>query len=172
MWATFSSSLRAICMGCMAARLRHRKPRVCARVDFVFGSCFPFAIPKLAGLSSNITSPVSALDPANELRAANSIVQANMKQLHITLSALFYIRGHCLLATAICPIEGSRCDVKSSLGRTCSPLPLTLSLSTLVYGSCDAGKTVHNSGEPLLPLPHTTLGAMQTPALLNPLLSL
>jgi hypothetical protein len=60
----------------------------------------------------------------NELRAINSVIDCNLPSLHITLSSLFFIRGHCLMAIAICPIASQH---------------------TIVYGSCDAGRTVVNT---------------------------
>ena len=58
---------------------------------------------------------------SNELRAINAIIDQNLTELHITLTALFLIRGHAVCAIAICPIAGS---------------------ATCVYGSPDAGKCV------------------------------
>lgn len=57
----------------------------------------------------------------NELRAINAVSQQNMNKLHITLTAVFHTRGHCIMAIAECPIQ---------------------SQETLVSGSADAGKTL------------------------------
>ena len=64
----------------------------------------------------------------NELRAINAIVDCNIEKIHVTLTALFHIRGHRIMAVAQCPIDGSQ---------------------TLVYGSDDLGKTVWNKDEGL-----------------------
>jgi len=61
---------------------------------------------------------------SNEHRAINAIVECNVKGLHITLSSLSYIRGNCIMAIAIVPVDG---------------------LKTLVYGSCDAGHSFETS---------------------------
>ncbi len=63
---------------------------------------------------------------SNELRALNAVVDCNISELHVTLSTLFSIRGHVIMAIAICPISGQQ---------------------SLVYGSCDAGKSIVNSNQ-------------------------
>jgi hypothetical protein len=57
---------------------------------------------------------------AREIVAMNAVIAANFPQLHLSLTALYLIRGHCVIATAVAPLfEGS-----------------------LIYGSADAGKNV------------------------------
>ena len=62
----------------------------------------------------------------NELRAIRSVRQCHIPFLHTTLSGLFYIHGYHVMAIALAPIRGKH---------------------SLVYGSSDAGKTVHNKSE-------------------------
>ena len=59
---------------------------------------------------------------ANEIRGMNAIIQADLPHLHTTLTALFYIQGHCIIATAFAPLQDSQ---------------------TLVYGSSDGSDTIH-----------------------------
>lgn len=58
---------------------------------------------------------------SNEIRAMNAVIDAGLPSLHTTLSALLYVHGQRIMATAIAPIQG---------------------LTTLVYGSSDGGKHV------------------------------
>jgi len=51
----------------------------------------------------------------------NAVIDAGLPSLHTTLSALLYVHGQRIMATAIAPIQG---------------------LTTLVYGSSDGGKHV------------------------------
>ncbi len=60
---------------------------------------------------------------ANEIRAANALLQCGMPTLHVSMSALHYWQGHCVIATALMPIGED----------------------TLVYGSNDAYRTIHDS---------------------------
>lgn len=59
----------------------------------------------------------------NEIKSASALIACNIPRLHTTLSAVFRIKGHCIVATALAPV-----------GRR-----------TLVYGSDDAGDTVRKT---------------------------
>lgn len=59
-----------------------------------------------------------------EITHMNAVIDASIPQLHTTLSAVFYVRGHRVYATALAPLSGK---------------------TSLVYGSDDAGLTVRNS---------------------------
>ena len=50
---------------------------------------------------------------------------ASVPHLHTTLTCLFYIDGRCIIATALAPLNGTH---------------------SLVYGSCDAAKTISKTG--------------------------
>jgi hypothetical protein len=44
---------------------------------------------------------------ANEMRAQNALIECGVQHLHTTLSCMFMIGGHVLIATAIAPIASS-----------------------------------------------------------------
>ena len=83
---------------------------------------------------------------ANEIRAMNNIIDTNVAHLHITLTAMFYIHGRCVIATALAPLKGQE---------------------TLAYGSCDAAKhiakkegiagVIHKLAEKLRLKPHNVI---------------
>lgn len=100
-WATLSSNTRSIKRASMAMSSPRRKPHPmnCVRVHLLFLLMFSVLLPG----------------------AINAVIDTNVTDLHITLTSLHFIRGHCVMAIAICPIQGSL---------------------TLVSGSCDAGKSV------------------------------
>ena len=58
---------------------------------------------------------------ANEIRAMNAVIATQVPHLHTTLSVLFRIGAHVVIATALAPI----------------------SAETLCYGSGDAARTIH-----------------------------
>jgi hypothetical protein len=58
---------------------------------------------------------------SNEIRSMNSVIELNIPHLHLTLTAMFYIQGHAVIATALAPLKGEQ---------------------TLSYGSSDGGWTM------------------------------
>ncbi len=88
---------------------------------------------KFANIASEQTKTMFSNDEslaqkaaANEIRAMNAVIDADIPHLHITLTTLIYVQGRCLIATAIAPLDGQ---------------------NTLAYGSCDAAKTIKKQGK-------------------------
>jgi len=59
----------------------------------------------------------------NEIRAATALIQCRVQHLHTTLTSAIRLHGHCVIATALAPINNS----------------------TLVLGSDNAGRVLHDS---------------------------
>ncbi len=58
---------------------------------------------------------------ANNIRAINAMIDVGIPKLHASLSAMYYVKGRCVLAVAIAPVQAP---------------------DTLVYGSCDGAMTI------------------------------
>ncbi len=55
-----------------------------------------------AGLYGN--DGLAQKSAANELRAMDALIRCGEPLLHTTLTALVFVRGHCVVATALAPI--------------------------------------------------------------------
>jgi hypothetical protein len=64
----------------------------------------------------------------NEITSMNAVVDCGLYHIHTTLTAVFFIRGFSIIATATVPIAGE---------------------DTLVLGSSDGGKTMHHDNDEL-----------------------
>jgi len=59
----------------------------------------------------------------NEIRCGNALLQLRLSSLHLSMMVCHRVHGHAIITTALIPITGD----------------------SLVYGSCDAARTVHRS---------------------------
>lgn len=87
-----------------------------------------------------------AKSAACEIRAMRAVQRAHLPYIRTTLSALLFVRGWVVLATAFAPIV-SRTQASPESAQVASIYPNLASRTTLVYGSRDAGETIHNDSK-------------------------
>ena len=100
---------------------------------YIYGNVlFKFAI-DLHGLFQGMEE-LAQKAAANEIRAMNAVIQANVPHLHTTLTAMFYLHGRCIIATALAPLSASGGGSDDD------------GAGTLAYGSSDGAHTIRKKG--------------------------